>query len=45
MRKKTEGFAGQRSCVLPGELIKQIATHPLCENLYITDIGYYPHGA
>jgi AraC-like DNA-binding protein len=45
MRKKTEGFAGQRSCVLPGELIKQIATHSLCENLYITDIGYYPHAA
>ena len=42
MHKKKEGFAGQRSCVLPGELTKQIARHPLCENLYITDIGYYP---
>lgn len=45
MYKKKEGFAGQRSCVLPGELTKQIARHPLCENLYITDIGYYPHAA
>ena len=42
MLKKKEGFVGQRSCVLPGELTKQIAVHPLCENLYITDIGYYP---
>lgn len=42
MPKKKEGFAGQRSCVLPGELTRQIATHPLCESLYITDIGYYP---
>ncbi|MBD2753018.1 AraC family transcriptional regulator [Spirosoma validum] len=42
MLKKKEGFAGQRSCVLPAELTKQIAVHPLCENLYITDIGYYP---
>ena len=45
MLKKREGFAGQRSCVLPAELTRQIATHPLCENLYITDIGYYPHAA
>lgn len=43
--KKEEGFAGQRSCVLPGELTKQIAAHPLCESLYITDIGYYPNAA
>ncbi len=45
MHKKKEGFAGQRSCVLPGELTRQIALHPLCENLYITDIGYYPNAA
>lgn len=45
MHRKKEGFAGQRSCVLPTELTRQIATHPLCENLYITDIGYYPKAA
>lgn len=45
MLKKKEGFVGQRSCVLPGELMRQIAIHPLCENLYITDIGYYPKAA
>lgn len=45
MLRKKEGFAGQRSCVLPTELMRQIAAYPLCENLYITDIGYYPHAA
>ncbi len=45
MLRKKEGFVGQRSCVLPSELTRQIATHPLCENLYITDIGYYPKAA
>lgn len=45
MHKKKEGFIGQRSCVLPGELTRQIAAHPLCESLYITDMGYYPNAA
>ena len=45
MLKKKEGFAGQRSCALPAELTRQIAVHPLCEALYITDMGYYPHAA
>ncbi len=45
LHKKKEGFAGQRSCVLPDELTRQIAAHPLCENLYITDIGYYPNAS
>lgn len=45
MIKKKEGFVGQRSCVLPHELTQQNATHPLCESLYITDIGYYPNAA
>ena len=45
MHTKKEGFAGQRSCVLPQELTRQIAAHPLCEGLYMTDIGYYPHAA
>ncbi len=45
MIKKKEGFAGQRSCVLPHELMQQNSMHPLCESLYITDIGYYPSAA
>ncbi|MBC3784638.1 AraC family transcriptional regulator [Spirosoma utsteinense] len=45
MYRKKEGFAGQRSYVLPAELKKQITAHPLCESLYITNIGYYPKAA
>lgn len=45
MAKKREGFIGQRSAILPAEVLKQIASHPLCEGLYITDIGYYPKAA
>lgn len=45
MIRKKEGFVGQRSYVLPGELKTVIASHPLCEALYITDIGYYPKAA
>jgi AraC-like DNA-binding protein len=45
MLRKKEGFAGQRSYVLPAELKKQVTAHPLCESLYITDIGYYPKAA
>jgi AraC family transcriptional regulator, arabinose operon regulatory protein len=45
MVKKKEGFAGQRSAILPAELLKQLAAHPLCEALYITDIGHYPKAA
>jgi hypothetical protein len=30
MIRKKEGFAGQRSAVLPGYIINQIANHPFC---------------
>ena len=45
MIRKKEGFAGQRSAVLPVDIINQIAAHPLCESLYLTDIGYYPNAS
>lgn len=45
MTRKKEGFAGQRSAILPADVLKQIAIHPLCEALHITDIGYYPNAA
>ncbi|MGV3602994.1 MAG: AraC family transcriptional regulator [Dyadobacter fermentans] len=45
MIRKQEGFVGQRSAILPGDLVAQVAHHPLCESLYITDIGYYPHAS
>lgn len=43
MLKKKEGFAGQRSIVLPRKILAGISdSNPLSERLYITDIGYYP---
>ncbi len=40
--KKKEGFQGQRSYVLPATLLQVVRQQPLCQGLYITDIGYYP---
>jgi AraC family transcriptional regulator of arabinose operon len=37
-----EGFQGQRSCRLPVPLLHEAISHPLCQGLYITDIGFYP---
>ena len=45
MIRKKEGFEGQRSAVLPVDIINQMAMHPLCESLYLTDIGYYPNAS
>ena len=39
---KKEGFAGQKSYVMPADTLKKTAGHPLCKSLYITDIGFYP---
>lgn len=37
-----EGFQGQRAYSLPVPLTHEAASHPLCQNLYVTDIGFYP---
>lgn len=42
-QKITDGFAGQQSCILPEVKRRLSATNILCRNLYITDIGFYPH--
>lgn len=42
MIEKQEGFVGQRTYIMPNELLNRIAKHPLVEALHITDIGYYP---
>lgn len=43
MLKKKEGFAGQRSIVLPRKILAGVChNNPFVERLYITDIGYYP---
>jgi AraC family transcriptional regulator of arabinose operon len=37
-----DGFQGQRSYRLPMSLLHEASAHPLCQGLYLTDIGYYP---
>ncbi len=38
-----EGFKGERIVVLPEFLLEELKQDPLGRELYITDIGYYPH--
>lgn len=40
---KKEGFEGQRAIIIPRKILKeQCQDHPLIQNLFITDIGFYP---
>ena len=41
--KKQEGFPGQLSYVIPDKILEMVARNLLISDLYITDIGYYPH--
>ncbi len=43
MMKKKEGFKGQRTVILPEFIIKEIQKDAFSSQLYLTDIGYYPH--
>jgi len=43
MLRIKEGFTGQLQIVLPPIVIDQEKNDPLLSNLYITDIGFYPH--
>ncbi|MCC8172063.1 MAG: AraC family transcriptional regulator [Parabacteroides sp.] len=43
MPRVKEGFKGERAVVLPVFLIDELKHDPLGSELYITDIGYYPH--
>jgi len=40
--KKSEGFKGQRTIILPDFVIDEIRESPLGRQLYLTDIGFYP---
>lgn len=41
--KKEEGFKGQRILILPEFILKEIQNDTICNQLYVTDIGYYPN--
>jgi AraC family transcriptional regulator of arabinose operon len=40
--KKEDGFPGQISFVIPDRILALVKENPLINDLYITDIGYYP---
>lgn len=40
--RRKDGFAGERSVVLPPALVEMAARDALVSSLYVTDIGYYP---
>ena len=40
---KEDGFLGEQSIVLPSFVSHQAKSNPLIQDLYITDIGFYPH--
>lgn len=42
MKKRKDGFSGERALVLPLSLVQELENEPLASVLYITDIGYYP---
>lgn len=40
--KLREGFLGQKMVVIPRDIKNKIKANPLINDLYVTDIGYYP---
>ncbi|MDF9796404.1 AraC family transcriptional regulator of arabinose operon [Catalinimonas alkaloidigena] len=40
---KRDGFQGEQSITLPSSVRNQIKSNPLISDLFITDIGFYPH--
>lgn len=45
MLKMSDGFSGERSVVLPDVARRASESDPLVSQLFITDIGYYPHAS
>ena len=43
MIKIKSGFSGERAVILPVSIIEEFKTTPLGKQLFITDIGFYPH--
>jgi len=41
--KKKEGFSGQKSIILPENVLADIKKNGLMNGIYLTDIGYYPN--
>lgn len=43
MPRVREGFTGQKLLVLPEEVNRQMSQSPLIQNLYLTNIGFFPN--
>ena len=43
MPRVRDGFTGQKLLVLPKKVVHETASSPLTENLYLTDIGFFPN--
>ncbi len=42
MKKRKDGFSGERALILPLAIIQEMEKDPISSILHITDIGYYP---
>jgi AraC family transcriptional regulator, arabinose operon regulatory protein len=40
---RADGFSGEMSIVLPAKILKKVQKNPVINEMYITDIGYYPN--
>lgn len=43
MARLQDGFVGSRAIVLPSSVVQMMEQDELCQELHITDIGYYPN--
>ena len=43
INKKTDGFSNEKLLILPMDIVNESSCNSLVKNLYITDIGFYPH--
>ncbi|MFV0345027.1 MAG: AraC family transcriptional regulator [Bacteroidales bacterium] len=43
MKKKAEGFSGEKAIITPYSIRSQQLSNPISKQLYVTHIGYYPH--
>ncbi|MDP4291741.1 MAG: AraC family transcriptional regulator [Bacteroidota bacterium] len=43
MIKRKDGFTGQSSIILPGSLIQEMIKDNILNQLYLTDVGFYPN--
>lgn len=43
INKRIDGFNNEKLIILPNDIVNESSRNPLVKNLYITDIGFFPH--